>query len=121
MLDLRNALHLSKFSWIAQFIQHDPAIQRRDHHDFLTIPQDDFTEADLSAGLKSLAQQGISLGCDRSVRAGEIGGFIEGGMDFTGIDEPFDLDDLRALEFDFVHVLRSHDYILFRLELDRKS
>src|SRR6266567_550807 len=100
MLDLRNALHFSEFSWIAQFIKHDSAIQRRDHDDFLAIPQDDFAYADFSARLESLAQQRISFCRDGSVRAGEIGGFIEGGKDFRGIDEPFDLDDFRALEFD---------------------
>src|ERR1051326_297381 len=38
-------------------------------------------------------------------------------MNFTGIDDPRDLDDFRALEFDFGQVFGRDDHVLFRLEL----
>ena len=38
-------------------------------------------------------------------------------MDLTGVNEPCDFDDFRALEFDFREILGRHDHVLFRLEL----
>src|SRR5262245_61111617 len=38
-------------------------------------------------------------------------------MDLSGVNEPRDFDDLRALEFDLGQVLGRHDHVLFRLEL----
>src|ERR1051326_4740777 len=38
-------------------------------------------------------------------------------MDFAGIDKPFDFDDLCALEFNFINILRRDYHILLRFKL----
>src|SRR6267378_7044541 len=38
-------------------------------------------------------------------------------MDFAGVNETFDVDNLRALELDLGKIVRRHDHVLLRLEL----
>src|SRR6185503_1342477 len=51
------------------------------------------------------------------VRAGQIGRFIKGGMNFTRIDEAFDFDNLGAFELNLCEVFRRNDYVLLWFKL----
>ena len=56
MLELRDIPHFPDFLRVAQFVKHEPAVQRGNRDHFLAIAQHHFADADFAAGLQGLAQ-----------------------------------------------------------------
>src|SRR5439155_16862975 len=87
MFDLRNAVDLSELVWMAQFVKDESAVLGADHNNFLAIAQNDLANAYFATGLERLTQKRIRFRGHGSIRAGEIGGVVEGGRDFVGVNE----------------------------------
>src|SRR3990172_12914682 len=116
-VELRNIFHCPDLIGVAELVENDAVFEWADQDDVLTVPKDDFSDTDLSCLFQGLGKEGKSLPCHRPVRAGKIRRLKEKGGYLPRTNEALNFDDLRTLQFDFLHICRLNDHILIGLIL----